>query len=83
MLREGTAVLDKQLHDCKDEEGVSGQLDESHDISQLILSTQDRNKRKKVFKKRSMLRNPGTKEGWKKTLETENRMIQLVAEGDD
>ena len=65
-LREGIAVLDKQIWDekHKEEEGHE-RVNDSGNISQLLPSDfgSRSKKKKKVFKSRKMLRNPGTKEG--------------------
>ena len=59
-------------------------LVEQSDIVQLLSGrSDDKPKKARIFKVRQMLRSPGTKEGWEKSLEVENRMIQLINEGDD
>ena len=66
MLRVGTAVLEKQIHVYKagDEEDEHEHANESMDISQVLGLGVERNRRKKKrFKRRHILRNPGTKEG--------------------
>ena len=83
LLRDGTAVLEKQVYDShQDLEELNPNFSQAEDIS-LMLSMSQRSKKKKRFKKRHMRRNPGTKEGCEKALENENRMLQLIAEGDD
>ena len=66
MLREGTAVLEKQIHEYKVgvEEVEHEHANESMDISQVLGVGLERNRRKKKrFKRRHIIRNPGTKEG--------------------
>ena len=65
MLREGVAVLEKQIFDHKvREEGEDEEANESMDISQMLgVGVERRRKKKRRFKKRHMIRNPGIKEG--------------------
>ena len=84
LLRESTEFLDKQIHKCIVEENNGDGMEESHDLVQMLSGMQGDNSKKQIcFKSRNMLINPGTKEGWEKSLETEKRVIQLIAEGDD
>ena len=65
MLREGIEVLDRQIWDEKlrsEENRVP--VNDSIDVSQIYSNELERKaKKKKVFIRRQMLRNPGTKEG--------------------
>ena len=85
LLRKSTELLDKQIHDYNVVEENNGDgMEESHDLVQMLSGMQGDNSKKQIrFKSRNMLINPGTKEGWEKSLETEKRVIQLISEGDD
>ena len=85
MMCKATAVFDRQLFDCHMEEEASiVNMNDSSQLNLMISGLMDGKKKKpKKFQERQMLRNPGTKEGQEKVLETESRVIQLVAEGDD
>ena len=59
-------------------------LVEQSDIVRLLSGrSDDKPKKARIFKARQMLRSPGTKEGWEKSLEVGNRVVQLIAEGYD
>ena len=85
MMRKATEVLDKQIHEkTVAEEMKQESCGEQSDLVQLLSGRSDgKPKKANIFKCRQMLRSPGTKEGWEKSLEVENRMIQLINEGDD
>ena len=66
MLRVGTAELEKQIHDHKvgEEADEHEHANESMDISQALGIGVERSRRKrKRFRRRNIMRNPGTKEG--------------------
>ena len=74
LLADGTAILDREIQAKK----VRNQPDDVSNIVPLESHAED----KKGFKPRKHIHGPGTKEAWESALHKENRVIQLVEEGD-
>ena len=69
-LYEGTEVLDRQIFEAN-----------------IILDPEEEGgneskKKEKPFVPRQLIRGPGSKEGWELALHKENKIIQIVEEGD-
>ena len=75
MLADGIAILDKEIYNAQKA------ASEPDNINHLVSIKSDENA-EKGFERRQHVHNPGTKEAWEYSLHKENRVLQLVEEGD-